>query len=471
MNPIIYPDPTPEVLAIGKLNFQGVGHIQIPDTWWERLRTPAGKTDTNGCIILAEIVFRYRPANWDDENGKVKTGKWFKADLLQKSYKQLSDKFGLTLDQVKRAVGRLEEGGYICRVLRDEDGYINRMYIQIFPSAIEQLTFGNANLQPPSPQKCKEVPRKFAATLPANLLDIQIIQDKEDLTKNIINNSFVETSSTSFERENLEDDPSKWEWVNENEDRPQFLRSQIAYLKSNIPTGHPVMEPATLERIKMLESELAATSYGEILKVENETNAINAADSTIENEAIQATNKTKKTAPQPLKSERGTAPVNTSNSKNEVNAQTTQPRPPKLEINECLQHDSSESVLYCEVELVEERKAKKPKGPAPTEFDVQVNDSLCQLFESWGYKTFKRDANQIRLMRTEDKRGENEIVFLLDYLQKFGDADKKLRWVEIRSPKSFRDKADSLIAEIKRNKANENRNQPQYAPDPNICPF
>lgn len=96
---------------------------------------------------------------------------------------------------------------------------------------------------------------------------------QENTSKNTSNNNnIVETSSTSFERENLEDDPSKWEWVNENEDRPQFLRSQIAYLKSNIPTGHPVMEPATLERIKMLESELAATSYGEILKVENETN-------------------------------------------------------------------------------------------------------------------------------------------------------------------------------------------------------
>ncbi len=309
---------------------------------------------------------------------------------------------------------------------------------------------------------------------------------KEDLTKNTSNNNnIVETSSTAFEREKLEDDPSKWEWTDQDQ-------TATSYGKNQFPDANKMVESISQSFVEIQKTVLnhvenggqiwlneAATKEVERLvaekliklKVENETNAIEAVDSAIETEAIQTDNYTKKDAPQPLKSEPTTAHVNDSNSKNEGNTQTTQPMTPKREINECLQHDSSESVLYCEVELIEEKKVKKPKGPAPTEFDTQVNDSLCQLFESWGYKTFKRDANQIRLMRTEDKRAENEIVFLLNYLQKFGDADKKLRWVEIRSPKSFREKADSLIAEIKRNQANENRNQPKYSPDPNICPF
>lgn len=107
----------PTVDSFGSLGIQG--NI-IPETWYGHLKLPSGRTDLNAIVILAEIVYWYRPSQIkDEETGKVTWHKKFHADKLQKSYQQLADKFGLTKRQVSDAVHRLVDQGLITTELRD----------------------------------------------------------------------------------------------------------------------------------------------------------------------------------------------------------------------------------------------------------------------------------------------------------------------------------------------------------------
>lgn len=109
---------TPAVLAIGKINF--VGHI-IPRRWYKTILKENGKPDIIAIMILSEIVYWYRPIEKVDEQTGQVIGyeKKFKADLLQKSKKDLADQFGIDEKQVQRALKRLEDMGLITRVLRN----------------------------------------------------------------------------------------------------------------------------------------------------------------------------------------------------------------------------------------------------------------------------------------------------------------------------------------------------------------
>lgn len=107
----------PVVDSFGSLAF--CGNV-IPETWYEHLKMPSGRTDLNAIVILAEIVYWYRPRQIkDEETGSVSWEKRFRADKLQKSYQQLADKFGLTKRQVSDAVHRLVDQGIITTELRD----------------------------------------------------------------------------------------------------------------------------------------------------------------------------------------------------------------------------------------------------------------------------------------------------------------------------------------------------------------
>ena len=55
------------------------------------------RSQTNALLILADLVYWYRPAPiYDIKTGQLNGyGKKFKEDLLQRSYKNLEEKFGL----------------------------------------------------------------------------------------------------------------------------------------------------------------------------------------------------------------------------------------------------------------------------------------------------------------------------------------------------------------------------------------
>ena len=106
------------VNKMGKITIEG---NVIPNEWYIHLRNEKGKTQTNAALILADIVYWYRPIPiYDIKTGKlIGHGKKFKEDLLQLSYKYFSDKFGFSENQTRNALIFLEEKGLIFRKFRD----------------------------------------------------------------------------------------------------------------------------------------------------------------------------------------------------------------------------------------------------------------------------------------------------------------------------------------------------------------
>ena len=129
---------------LGKINLHG--NI-IPHAWYETLKMKTGKPDTVGMLLLSDFIYWYRPTYLRDEDtGQIaEVKKKFKSDLLQRSYKQLSEQFGFSEKQIREALKRLEEKGVASRVFRTVDSSMgklpNTMFIELHPSEIVKTCF------------------------------------------------------------------------------------------------------------------------------------------------------------------------------------------------------------------------------------------------------------------------------------------------------------------------------------------
>lgn len=143
---------------IGKMKFSG--NI-IPQMWYSTItRTTNGKPYLNAIVILADIVYWYRPTEIrDEQSGNVIAHrKKFKNDMLQRTYQQIADMFGLGKREVISAMDCLEKIGAIKRDFRtlNINGLVvnNVMFVDIVPDVIEKLTFGStSNEGTPIPSK------------------------------------------------------------------------------------------------------------------------------------------------------------------------------------------------------------------------------------------------------------------------------------------------------------------------------
>lgn len=131
---------------LNKINYDG---NVIPLQWFKHITNEKGKPNLTAIMILSEIVYWCRPKLVRDEiSGKVLgLQKKFKADLLQKSYKDLSEQFGFSKRQTSDAIKKLEDLKLIKRVLRNINGSPNVLYIDIDPINIENITKINENSQ------------------------------------------------------------------------------------------------------------------------------------------------------------------------------------------------------------------------------------------------------------------------------------------------------------------------------------
>lgn len=129
---------------LGKLNLHG--NI-IPHAWYQTLKMESGKPDTVSMLLLSDFIYWYRPTYLRDEDtGQLAmVKKKFKGDLLQKSYKQLTEQFGFSSKQIREALIRLENKGVLTRVFKTVDSPIgklpNTMFIELHPSEIVKTCF------------------------------------------------------------------------------------------------------------------------------------------------------------------------------------------------------------------------------------------------------------------------------------------------------------------------------------------
>ena len=134
------------VEAMGSIKFDG--NI-IPNEWYNHLKNINGKVQTNALLILADLVYWYRPVPiYDIKTGQLnRYGKKFKEDLLQRSYKNLEEKFGLSKNQIRDALIFLEEKNLVFREFRDikiGNHIINTvMYLGIKPEKILEISGSN----------------------------------------------------------------------------------------------------------------------------------------------------------------------------------------------------------------------------------------------------------------------------------------------------------------------------------------
>lgn len=118
----------------------------IPQNWYRAIVKPTGKPYVEAIIILADIVYWYRPTEVRDEmtGQTTRLQKKFHGDLLQRSYQQMSDQFGISKRQATRAIVALEELGVIRREFRDLKingrSVNNVMYLELMPGRLQELT-------------------------------------------------------------------------------------------------------------------------------------------------------------------------------------------------------------------------------------------------------------------------------------------------------------------------------------------
>lgn len=141
----IYSSGNEIVDEIAEMNFTG---NLIPAEWYRTLVGKDNKPKLLAINILADFVYWYRPIEQREEATGAIVGyrKKFKADLLQRSYRQIEEQFGISKKQARGALDFLCELGAIKRVLRDEttkEGVKlhNVMYIELVPKKVKELTF------------------------------------------------------------------------------------------------------------------------------------------------------------------------------------------------------------------------------------------------------------------------------------------------------------------------------------------
>ncbi len=137
-----------------KLNISG---NVIPQMWYRTIIRESGKPNLTAIIILADIVYWYKPTELRDENSGqvVAVKKKFKADLLQRSYQQISEQFGISKKEATNAIIFLEKLGVVKRIFRtvNINGLVvnNVLYLELNVQRLRQLTYPQDNINcPPS---------------------------------------------------------------------------------------------------------------------------------------------------------------------------------------------------------------------------------------------------------------------------------------------------------------------------------
>ena len=103
--------------AMGSINISG--NI-IPAIWYKTITKENGKPYLLAIVILADIVYWYRPSEVRDQGTGHILGwkKKFSEDILRQSYQYYADLFGESKKTVKTAMDKLEQLQVIRREFR-----------------------------------------------------------------------------------------------------------------------------------------------------------------------------------------------------------------------------------------------------------------------------------------------------------------------------------------------------------------
>lgn len=129
---------------VGKMNITG---NTIPEAWYRTVVNENGKVNLNSIVILADIVYWYRPTEIRDErSNNIEFKKKFSdEEFLQRNYNQICNKFNISEKQARDAIILLENIGVVKRHFRTIDtvgGKIsNVMFLELDPDVLYAITY------------------------------------------------------------------------------------------------------------------------------------------------------------------------------------------------------------------------------------------------------------------------------------------------------------------------------------------
>jgi hypothetical protein len=190
-----------QVQGIASINRRG----NIIDDGWYRHITYADSQHAHllAIMILADICYWYTPTITKDEKTDVGDyKKKFAADKLQKTYKALSEKFGVSKRMAQTACYRLKELGLITIEIRDIDDRQGLTFLEPISENIKKIScmcleFQNTPLtfksDPPSLLKVTPPTFKSDHTYTTSETTLQIYEEEEEKTKIIQKETGSET--------------------------------------------------------------------------------------------------------------------------------------------------------------------------------------------------------------------------------------------------------------------------------------
>lgn len=120
-------------------------HINsIPETWYHTIKRN-NQPHAMAILVLWDLIYWYKWTEIRDESSGFVIGykKKFKADLLQRSYEAISNKFGISKRQATDIIVFLEKLGAVKRVFRNikiaNTTLSNVLFIELVPSVIKEL--------------------------------------------------------------------------------------------------------------------------------------------------------------------------------------------------------------------------------------------------------------------------------------------------------------------------------------------
>jgi len=134
-------------VAVDQISGMEITGNVIPSAWYRTIRKETGKPYLNAIIILSDIVYWYRAIEVrDKESGEILGyRKKFKADILQRSYQQIAEQFGISKRDAANAMVALEKLGVVKRVFRKlkVDRFVipNVMFLALDVEVLKRLTF------------------------------------------------------------------------------------------------------------------------------------------------------------------------------------------------------------------------------------------------------------------------------------------------------------------------------------------
>ncbi len=262
-----------KVQAVGEINF--AGNI-VPDNWSKWLLTKSGKTSGCAMLLLSEIVYWYRPTVICHESSgeAMEWGRKFKADMPQKSYGAIAQKWGYSVKQIRDAAKILKDVGVVKTVVRtikpsvDLPAIPNVMFWDLDPVKLKEITFespqpNDSNNVRPSDLEVTwgdaevrggdaEV-RGGDAEVAAHAVEVgQIHKITTEITPKT-STFFLKEKSQNFENENEGTDRTRWEQLEPSRDASSSKRQTGGGLAEGV-TVPPRENDSQIDKVLAIQS-------------------------------------------------------------------------------------------------------------------------------------------------------------------------------------------------------------------------